>query len=340
MSTGRLRHPGARRARAAASTPTPCRSTPIAAPGGRRRPTCSSGWSTRAAARPASAATRSAGAISSGREQLPYARRAAALYDSGEFAGHIDRGAGARRTGRASTSARGSSRSAARQDPRHRPRHLYRGLRLPRLRAGDLTLNERRHRDALIGTQTNGQGHATAYAQFIAGQLGLDIDKIIVVQGDTDRLAAGGGTGGSRSIPLGAVSVDRAGDDLAEQLKAHRRRRARSRGRRHRAGRRHACASSAPTARSRFRELAPRPRRRRRCSTAFGEFVQAECTYPNGTPYLRGRDRPGDRRRPRSSATRSSTISASTVNPILLAGQVHGGVVQGIGQALYRAHRL
>ena len=67
-----------------------------------------------------------------------------------------------------------------------------------------------------IGTQSNGQGHATAYAQFVAGPLGLDYDRIRVVQGDTDALPKGGGTGGSRSIPLGAPSVDRAARKLAE----------------------------------------------------------------------------------------------------------------------------
>ena len=81
-------------------------------------------------------------------------------------------------------------------------------------------LNENGTATLLIGTQTNGQGHATAYAQFIAGHLGIDYDKIELIQGDTDRVPTGGGTGGSRSIPLGVVSVDRAAVKLATQLKA------------------------------------------------------------------------------------------------------------------------
>ena len=70
-----------------------------------------------------------------------------------------------------------------------------------------------------IGTQTNGQGHATAYSQFIADKIGIDFDRIIVRQGDTAELAKGGGTGGSRSIPLGGVSVSSASDGLAEKMK-------------------------------------------------------------------------------------------------------------------------
>ncbi len=59
----------------------------------------------------------------------------------------------------------------------------------------------------LIGTQSNGQGHATAYAQFVAEKLNIGIDKIIMHQGDTDQLKSGGGTGGSRSIPRRGVAA-------------------------------------------------------------------------------------------------------------------------------------
>src|SRR5690606_1721504 len=71
-----------------------------------------------------------------------------------------------------------------------------------------------------IGTQTNGQGHATAYAQLVAEKLNLDVARINVHQGDTDVLAEGGGTGGSRSVPLGGVSSALAGEDLAKKIKA------------------------------------------------------------------------------------------------------------------------
>ena len=63
-----------------------------------------------------------------------------------------------------------------------------------------------------IGTQSNGQGHATAYAQIGSEKLNLPLDKIDVRQGDTDELANGGGTGGSRSIPLGGVSTVEGGE--------------------------------------------------------------------------------------------------------------------------------
>jgi len=71
----------------------------------------------------------------------------------------------------------------------------------------------------LIGTQSTGQGHLTAYAQLVSEHLDLPVDRIRVLQGDTDAIAAGGGTGGSRSIPVGGASVAGASRILGENLK-------------------------------------------------------------------------------------------------------------------------
>ncbi|CUH63837.1 Carbon monoxide dehydrogenase large chain [Thalassovita gelatinovora] len=51
-----------------------------------------------------------------------------------------------------------------------------------------------------VGTQSNGQGHETVYAKFLSDQTGIPQDRIFVVQGDSDLIAQGGGTGGSRSV--------------------------------------------------------------------------------------------------------------------------------------------
>ena len=77
---------------------------------------------------------------------------------------------------------------------------------------GDVTI--------LIGTQSSGQGHQTAYAQLIAEQFGLPPERVHVLQGDTDRIATGLGTGGSASIPTGGVSVERATRDLGKADRA------------------------------------------------------------------------------------------------------------------------
>jgi len=182
-----------------------------------------------------------------------------------------------------------------------------------------------------IGTQSNGQGHATAYAQFVAEKLNVDISRIKVHQGDTDRLAKGGGTGGSRSIPLGGVSAARAGEDLAEKLK--------------RIAADELEASPADielidgTAKivgtDRVIDFAGIARAAKNESDlkGFGEFVQDEATYPNGTHICEVEIDPETGE---TQIVRYTIVDdfGATVNPMLLAGQVHGGVVQGIGQAL------
>ena len=66
----------------------------------------------------------------------------------------------------------------------------------------------------LMGTQSSGQGHQTAYTQLAAERLGVAPDKIRVLQGDTAAISFGRGTGGSRSIPVGGAALAEAADKL------------------------------------------------------------------------------------------------------------------------------
>ena len=84
---------------------------------------------------------------------------------------------------------------------------------------GSVTLDKNGDFTLLIGTQSNGQGHETAYAQVVSQYLDVPLERIKVVQGDTDRVPTGNGTGGSRSIPVGAVMAARASQTLAASLK-------------------------------------------------------------------------------------------------------------------------
>ena len=56
--------------------------------------------------------------------------------------------------------------------------------------------------DLFVGTQSNGQGHETVYAQYLSDQSGISVDLIRVIQGDSDKIPTGGGTGGSRSATV------------------------------------------------------------------------------------------------------------------------------------------
>jgi carbon-monoxide dehydrogenase large subunit len=184
----------------------------------------------------------------------------------------------------------------------------------------------------LIGSQSTGQGHATSYAQLVADHLDLPPGMVRVVQGDTDRIATGAGTGGSSSIPIGGVSVDRASKTLAGQLKEIA------------ADALEASVGDleiidgsvriAGTDRAiSFADIAVHPKATPEKLKAANEFGNEPATYPNGTHIAEVEIDP---------ATGVTTITkyvivddfGKTLNPLMLAGQVHGGAVQGIGQAL------
>ncbi len=69
------------------------------------------------------------------------------------------------------------------------------------------------------GTQSHGQGHQTAYAMLVADQTGIPVERITLVDGDTDRVRTGGGTGGSRSLQLGGSAVRGATEAMVKKAK-------------------------------------------------------------------------------------------------------------------------
>lgn len=71
----------------------------------------------------------------------------------------------------------------------------------------------------LVGTISQGQGHDTVYKQIVAQQLGLPVDRIRVREGDTDQQGIGGGTGGSRSATCGGSAVFRAAEAAVKKAK-------------------------------------------------------------------------------------------------------------------------
>ena len=262
-------------------------------------------------------------------EQFPYTTPTGRRYDVGEFDGHMT--LAMERAGWDGFDERLAASKAAGRIRGIGMATYVEACAFAGSEAAHLTLNGDGTVTMFIGTQSNGQGHATAYAQFVAEKLNLPIDRIEVRQGDTDELAKGGGTGGSRSIPLGGVSAARAGEDLAVKI------------------RRIAAdeMETAPddielvdgTARivgtDRVMDFAAVARAAKAPEDlkGFGEFVQTEATYPNGTHIAEVELDPATGE---TAIVRYTIVDdfGAVVNPILLAGQVHGGVVQGIGQAL------
>jgi carbon-monoxide dehydrogenase large subunit len=72
----------------------------------------------------------------------------------------------------------------------------------------------------LTGVQASGQGHETAFAQLVADRLQIDMDRIRVVEGDTAQVKTGGGTGGSSSLPIAGVTILKATDAMLENARA------------------------------------------------------------------------------------------------------------------------
>ncbi|MSP48273.1 MAG: xanthine dehydrogenase family protein molybdopterin-binding subunit [Alphaproteobacteria bacterium] len=190
-----------------------------------------------------------------------------------------------------------------------------------------------------VGTQSNGQGHETAYAQVAADKLGIDIDRIKVIQGDTDTVKSGGGTGGSRSIPVGGVCVDGAATDVINK------------GKKIAAHVLEAAVADIEFADGRF-AIAGTDRRMTLFEVAAAAndpkkrpagvdaglngtnmFQPPASTYPNGCHIA---EVEVDPETGTVQVERYTIVDdfGTVLNPMLLRGQVHGGIGQGLGQAL------
>jgi carbon-monoxide dehydrogenase large subunit len=191
----------------------------------------------------------------------------------------------------------------------------------------------------LMGTQSSGQGHQTAYAQLAAEKLGLPLDKIRVLQGDTDAVGFGRGTGGSRSLPVGGAALAHAADKLiakgrkiaAHMLEAAEADIAFDDGSFAIAGTDRRVTLDA-VARAAFNpgQLPPD------LEPGFaesGHFTPPQPTFPNGCHVC---EVELDPETGEIAVLRYLVVDdfGTVINPLLLAGQVHGGIAQGIGQAM------
>ncbi|MEL6840563.1 MAG: xanthine dehydrogenase family protein molybdopterin-binding subunit [Pseudomonadota bacterium] len=185
-----------------------------------------------------------------------------------------------------------------------------------------------------VGTQSNGQGHETVYAQFLEDHTGIPADKIEVVQGDSDRIAIGGGTGGSRSVTVQNTATLATVDVMVAGFTAFL------------AEREDVDPSAVTFDDERFRiagsNLTPtmlevadlaRDAGREDLMTHSARIRLDHRSFPNGAHVAEVEIDP---------ETGVVTVERYTVvddfgnliNPMLAEGQVHGGVAQGIGQAL------
>jgi carbon-monoxide dehydrogenase large subunit len=197
--------------------------------------------------------------------------------------------------------------------------------------AGTLTL--------LMGTQSSGQGHQTAYTQLAAERLGLSFDKIRVLQGDTAMIGFGRGTGGSRSLPVGGAALMHAADkliDKGKKIAAHMLEAAEADisfddGMFAIAGTDRSVSLDA-VARAAFNP-AQLPPGLEPGFAESGHFTPPQPTFPNGCHLCEVEIDPETGH---IDILRYLVVDdfGVVINPLLLRGQVHGGIAQGVGQAM------
>jgi hypothetical protein len=191
----------------------------------------------------------------------------------------------------------------------------------------------------LTGTLDYGQGHASPFAQVLVDRLGIPFDRIRLSQGDSDLLVAGGGTGGSRSIMASGTALSAASALVVEK------------GKRLAAHVLEASAADIEFSAGRFGivgtdrgigilDLAARVRAMPEPPDGLPRTLDVSHTdqyedsaFPNGCHVAEVEIDPDTGE---TAVVGYATVNdfGVLVNPMLVAGQAHGGIVQGIGQAL------
>jgi carbon-monoxide dehydrogenase large subunit len=138
-------------------------------------------------------------------EQMPYAAPSAMVYDSGDFPALLDE---------ALALADWDGFAARRADSRRRGKLRGRGIgqylevTAPASKEmGGISFDADGGVTITTGTLDYGQGHASPFAQVLSDRLGVPFERVRLVQGDSDRLVAGGGTGGSRSMMASGAAI-------------------------------------------------------------------------------------------------------------------------------------
>ena len=196
----------------------------------------------------------------------------------------------------------------------------------------------------ITGTLDYGQGHATPFAQVLASRLGIPFERIRLLQGDSDELLAGGGTGGSKSLMASGTAIVEASELVIEngrKLAAHVLEAAEGDiefeiaagvGRFRIAGTDRAIGVM--ELEDRLREGTDVPPGLPRTLSVRHVAKSPPFSYPNGCHVA---EVEVDPETGVAEVVRYTMVNdfGTIVNPLLVEGQAHGGVVQGIGQALY-----
>ena len=214
------------------------------------------------------------------------------------------------------------------------------GARAGLFEAGEVRVNPTGSVTVFTGSHSHGQGHETTFAQIVAGRLGIDIANVDVVHGDTGRVPFGMGTYGSRSLSVGGTAIVKALDKViakGKKIAAHLLEAAEG-DIEFKDGK----FTVAGTDRSKaFAEISlaayvPHNYPLDKLEPGLDEtafYDPTNFTYPAGTHIAEVEIDP-DTGVVEVKAFTAVDDFGNIINPMIVEGQVHGGVAQGIGQAL------
>lgn len=268
---------------------------------------------------------------------IPYSTPSGTKYDSGEFTAILDQALAAADWNGFDKRSR---ESKARGKLRGRGIGHYLEVTAPPMREmGGIRFEEDGTVTIVTGTLDYGQGHWSPFAQVLHQTLGIPFDKVRLLQGDSDQLIAGGGTGGSKSMMASGAAIVEASAKVVEQGKAI-------------AGQvLEASAADIEFARGRFSitgtdrgigimELASKVRGGLTLPDGSAASLdvkhiheQSPSAYPNGCHVAEVEIDPETGIVEVVKYTMVNDFGV-VINPLLVEGQAHGGIAQGIGQAL------
>ena len=269
-------------------------------------------------------------------EEMPWHTPTGLVYDSGDFAGNLD--AALELADRAGFAERRQASEAA---GRLRGFGFASYTEPDGYKDGRVTMrfDEEGLLTVTLTASSNGQGFATTFSQIAAEQLGLPVDAVRVLTGDSDLVGRGSGAGGSRVTTVAGAAMVRASERIVEK------------GRRIAAAMMEASEADIAFERGAFevvgtdRQVALQEVAAASFDPAFlaedmdmgldasGHFIARTYSFPNGTHVAEVEIDPETGRvfLERYSLVNDAGVA---VNPMLLDGQLHGGIVQGVGQAL------
>ena len=270
-------------------------------------------------------------------KEMPYKNPFGMEYDSGDYIGVMDAAlklgdwAGFKRR-RAEAKRRGKYRGISVGN------YVDTATGVPREKA-EITVMPNGVVELVIGVVSQGQGHETAFAQLITEWLGVPIESVRFVSGDTDRVTVGGGAHSGRGMRLGSIVIKKSSDDIIEKglrIAEHLLETAAAdiefkNGRFAVKGTNHAVGLF-EVARAAL-ERSDLPEDLRGPLAAVCDETVAAASFPYGAHVCEVEVDPD------TGAVQIVKYAAvddvgRAVNPLIIHGQVHGGIAQGVGQAL------